>query len=137
MDGFNGTADILWDEDFLMTNARSNGGVRCVDTSHRSGRTAAEETLTVDENKDKRCFTGVMTREQSKHSYTKNFAWENIVQWYLHLNRVGIVGQKYLIWQYPTPDLFCWATSLHQPPRTIISNFLITAITRYKAKSYQ
>jgi hypothetical protein len=42
--GFNGIAGILWAEDFLMMNDKSNDGVQYVDTSHKLGRTASKET---------------------------------------------------------------------------------------------
>lgn len=61
--GFNGTVDITPGGDVLMMNAKSTDGVRCADTSRRSGTTAVEGTSTVARNKDKRCFTGVMTHE--------------------------------------------------------------------------
>lgn len=61
--GFNGIVDILWGEDFLMMNAKSNDGVRYVDMLHRLGRTASKETSTVDESKGKHYFTGAMIHE--------------------------------------------------------------------------
>ena len=64
--GFNGIAGILWGEDFLMMNVKSNDGEQCVDTSHRLGRTATKETSTVDESKGKHYFTGLMIREKSE-----------------------------------------------------------------------
>ena len=61
--GFNGIVDILWVEDFLMMNDKSNDGERYVDTSHRLDRTATKETSTVDESKGKHYFTGAMIHE--------------------------------------------------------------------------
>lgn len=54
-----------------MTSAKLNDGVRCVDTSHKLGRTAAKETSTADESKGKHYFTGAMTHVQSKYLYNQ------------------------------------------------------------------
>jgi len=74
-DGSNGTVGIIWGGDVLMTNVKSTDGVRCVDTLHRSGSTAVEETSTAGRNKGKLCFTGVMTREQSDCHYDHTEIW--------------------------------------------------------------
>jgi hypothetical protein len=61
--GFNGIAGILWGEEFLMMNDKSNGGSRCVGMLHRLDKTAIKEISTAGANKDKHYFTGLMIHE--------------------------------------------------------------------------
>ena len=79
-DGFNGTVGIIWGGDVPMTNVKSAAGVRCVDTLHRSGSTVVEETSTAGRSKGKRCFIGLMTREQSECHGCEAEAWVRITR---------------------------------------------------------
>ena len=64
-----------------MTNAKSADGARCAGTLHRSGSTAIRKTSLADGNKDKRCFTGGTTRENSENHRTHRTSPRPRIAW--------------------------------------------------------
>ena len=64
--GFSGTADTTWVADARTTTGKSNGGVPCVATSHRSETTVAKVISVAAENNDKLCSTGRTIHERSE-----------------------------------------------------------------------
>ena len=75
--GFSGIAGTTWEEDVLMTSARSNDGVLYVDTWRKSGRTAQAGIWTVDQGSGKPFFTGPMIPASS--NYRGQSCWNNVV----------------------------------------------------------
>ena len=61
--GFSGTVDITWVGDARTMIGKSSGGAACVATSHKSEKTANEETSTVVENNGKQSFIGLTIHE--------------------------------------------------------------------------
>ncbi len=83
--GSNGTADTTWVVDVQMTSVKSNVGVLCADTLHRSRSIVVYAIWAVAANNDKLCSIGRMIHEESDCWKLRLSASFEACGWYLTL----------------------------------------------------